>query len=1188
MAGLTIVKNPFVPHRGRITHAVCPNTTVGEVIDTHLPVGMPWRVFVDGVEVTDRTTVLREGQECSVCAVVAGGGGGGGGKNVLRTVALIAVVALATVYGGPMGVAMGQTLLGGTIAAGTTAATFWGAIGTATIMVGGSLLINTIMPPPKPEMGAFSLDQSNTYGWDPAVNQIDEGLALPVLYGTRLVTPQIISRYRTTDGTSEQLNLLMAISDGEITSITNVRANDVDITTIPGAIVSTRLGTPTQTVVPGFQDTIFEKVVGAIVEDGSPVTVTTDGNSVESLGVGLVFQQGLFSYTNGAYGPLSVTVQIEYSITGLNSWTSFSTTITNDSAGPFRFYQPLGSYITAQTYDVRVTIATPALASDSVTLRQSTMYIEYIHEVTTDDFTYPGVALLGITAVASEQIYGATPSINCLATRSTVYQYATTWGTGTPTSRPANNPAWICYDMLVNPLYGMGVPLDRIEIQNFIDWADFCTTKGHVCNIYLDQTQSLYDGLNMVSEIGRGSVVQRGTTFGAMWDDTGTRVHLYTPGNIITDSYNMVYLDKDSRANIVEVTYFDEALDYERKVVNVLDTNATDLDVERKSSIVLYGCTNRDQAARHGKFLLNSNKYLRRVVTFDTDIDSIVCEVGDIIGFAHDVPRYGEGGRIVSATAGGAVLSREVSFETGKTYVVIAKNPADNVLQTRGVVNPGTSTTATITLSSNWATTPAKDWVYSFGETNKEVKDFRVVAISRSGELKATITAMEYRSEVYSDSVTIPTYEQESNLPDLTALVLDDVYEVQADGTYIGKIYATWRGYTTYWTYSVVDDTGRSVAQGTTDRRDVTIGGVQEGKTYTVSVKAAYGGTELTSSVTMIVDPPEAPTGLSITTLSEFVTLRWNVAVSEIPVATYQILKGADLATAIAIGSADKTFTTFLEPVTGTFTYWVRAIDRSGRIGAAASVTANIKVSDDYRTLADLEFTGGATTTNVSVEAVSGDLIIPNEDSTTWEAWWDATGYTTWQEFIDDGYLQYLAPSLNTTLTSSIEQVFDLGGLITQGIIDTSCEVVNYYGNPAGLTIIPTISYSANGVDYVNVTSVFQVPASLFRYVKVKLTMTRLDTASIYVVNPTLRVVAKKLTDSGVATINVANSGVVVNLTGSFAKVTGVAITPLGDVDAYGQSTDISGVSFPTSFTGYLRSGGTKINGTFAYTVTGY
>jgi hypothetical protein len=36
-----------------------------------------------------------------------GGGGGGGGKNPLRTVLMIAVMVVATVYGGPLGASLG-------------------------------------------------------------------------------------------------------------------------------------------------------------------------------------------------------------------------------------------------------------------------------------------------------------------------------------------------------------------------------------------------------------------------------------------------------------------------------------------------------------------------------------------------------------------------------------------------------------------------------------------------------------------------------------------------------------------------------------------------------------------------------------------------------------------------------------------------------------------------------------------------------------------------------------------------------------------------------------------------------------------------------------------------------------------------------------------------------------------------
>jgi len=136
--------------------------------------------------------------------------------------------------------------------------------------------------------------------------------------------------------------------------------------------------------------------------------------------------------------------------------------------------------------------------------------------------------------------------------------------------------------------------------------------------------------------------------------------------------------------------------------------------------------------------------------------------------------------------------------------------------------------------------------------------------------------------------------------------------------------------------------------------------------------------------------------------------------------------------------------------------------------------------------------------------------------------------------------------------------------------------------------VVPTISYSSDDITYVDVVGVYQVPATGFRYVKIKLDFTRADSNAIYVVNPTMRVVAKGLSEGGTGTVSIANDGLTVALSNSFAKVTSIVVTPLGDVDKTATATDITAVDFPTSFTVYLRTSGTKTTGDFSYTVVGY
>jgi hypothetical protein len=55
----------------------------------------------------------------------------------------------------------------------------------------------------------------------------------------------------------------------------------------------------------------------------------------------------------------------------------------------------------------------------------------------------------------------------------------------------------------------------------------------------------------------------------------------------------------------------------------------------------LVGCTDRTMAKRHGKFLLNCNRYITLTASWEADVDSIHCLPGDVVEVAHDVPQWG-------------------------------------------------------------------------------------------------------------------------------------------------------------------------------------------------------------------------------------------------------------------------------------------------------------------------------------------------------------------------------------------------------------------------------------------------------------------------------------------------------------------------------------------------------------------
>lgn len=78
-------------------------------------------------------------------------------------------------------------------------------------------IIQLFTPTPALDAGSGDFEDSQTYSWNPTNNAMSEGRAVPVLYGTHLVTPPCIARNVSLDAQGRQvLNLLLAVGEGPI------------------------------------------------------------------------------------------------------------------------------------------------------------------------------------------------------------------------------------------------------------------------------------------------------------------------------------------------------------------------------------------------------------------------------------------------------------------------------------------------------------------------------------------------------------------------------------------------------------------------------------------------------------------------------------------------------------------------------------------------------------------------------------------------------------------------------------------------------------------------------------------------------------------------------------------------------------------------------------------------------------
>lgn len=477
----------------------------------------------------------------------------------------------------------------------------------------------------------------------------------------------------------------------------------------------------------------------------------------------------------------------------------------SNKTGALRYTFKTGQITDKGKYEVRVTRYTPEWND---TRHGENMYLAAVREVVFDDFIYPRMVLVGIRALATDQLSGSF-SFSCMAEGALIRVYdGENWSVAYST-----NPAWVCFDILTQPVIDDalnvvrydGINPSRLDVPKFLEWAQFCNTavpdgKGGTepritFNGGFDAEMTMWEAALQVCRAGRATLLWNGIDISVAIDKTSSPVQLFTVGNVEKDSFRVDYLSMSERASEIEADFINAENGFERDRLSVIDPA-----LQNKSSKVTtnyFGLTKPSEIWRALTYQLNCNKYLTRTVQFQADVDAIVCTVGDVINVQHDVPRWGDaGGRLVSATETTVTLDKEVTIEAGKTYGLMVKLNRNDHLVERIVTTPA-GTVSTLTVSAAFTELPEQYDVYAFGETLKVTKPFKVIMIEPTSDLKAVITGIEYNASIYASDnaepvLPTPNYSSEPAFRSVTGLTAVERIEDRLDGSVQDLIYVSW------------------------------------------------------------------------------------------------------------------------------------------------------------------------------------------------------------------------------------------------------------------------------------------------------------------------------------------------------------------------------------------------------------
>lgn len=867
MVNVIIVKNPFKPEQHETQYMPFKK---GKPVSHYHKAPGEWVYSINGHEVTADTPVNDDDY----------------------------IVAMPKIEGKFFGVllSIGMAVFTGGIASGAIfgiQSLIWRTVLSMAIGMIGNAVISKLTAP---KVDRSNSEQSTTYGWGGTKTVTGQGYPLAVTYGRMKSAGMLLSRHVISDGEKQYLNLLYCAGEGELSKIEDIRINSNPISNYKDVQVDIRLGTNDQTVIPNFNDNFADQ--GLNYELKSEWSVQqVQGDACDAIELTIGFPNGLYySNDSGGMDKTSVTVDAEIRKVGTQEWQSLPLSNNKGLSShvkkePKRWFfvdrenkkianSNYTGYIREATnsafyrvfrfdnldkakYEVRMRCA----AKDGTSLRHvNKVYWTQLTQIIYDDFVHPGKALIGIKALATSQLSGSDPDVSWIQERSKVWVFNPY--TNQYEEKPADNPAWAAYDLLhicrkIGGEYVVfGQPYGRIDYDAFNAWAEKCTLNKFTFNYIYDSATRLWDALKYPETVGRGKVIPAGTRFTCVSDYQSSPVQLFTVANIKYGSFTEEFQGVEARANSIELSFINKDKDYERDVIPVYgDTYDESNSLTNPAQIELMGCTSLEQAYRHGKHYLRCNKYEVRTVTFEAFTDAIACTVGDIILVQHDVPEWGEGGRVVAVNGQSITLDREVATQPGKQYQLLVRNNTTDAVTTYNVINvSGANVIVQETIPVQ------KDCIYAFGEISKAAKPFRVLAITEGhSEMTRKIQCMEYYPELYAaDDGHIPSINYAnhgaSDIQDIG--LVSDVYG--ANGIMYSRIAVTWQLPRDGKVTNVVvnfrntkSDTWTYVGNFPSSANGTAIADVLLGANYEVRAQAINDLGQLTTGVTKSINIPK-------------------------------------------------------------------------------------------------------------------------------------------------------------------------------------------------------------------------------------------------------------------------------------------------------------------------------------------
>ncbi|HDR2753153.1 TPA: DUF1983 domain-containing protein [Enterobacter asburiae] len=526
-----------------------------------------------------------------------------------------------------------------------------------------------------------------------------------------------------------------------------------------------RPGTQTQTPIPGFPAVENETSIGVSLTKATPWTRAISNTQIDAVLVRIGIPQLQQQERDGDIVGASVKYHIDLSVDGGAYATVLTKTVTEKLGALYELTHRINLPKANTSWQIRVVRDTDDSTSQ---LLQNKTQVQAITEVIDARLRYPHTALLYVSFNAKS--FNNIPKISCKPKGRIIRipsnydpiarTYSGTWD-GTFKWGWTNNPAWIWFDVLTEPRFGLGrrvkpEMLDKWELYRIAQRCDQKIPDGKggsgieprfMFDVYIQSEADAWQVIKDIAAGFNGMTFWGNNMFNVVSDmpaDT-SKLQILTRASVVGKPVYSSGSEK-TRFSSALINFSDPDNHYQDRTTAVMFPDLVKQFKFKQTQITAIGCTRESEAQRRGGWAVYSNS-LDRIITVQTGLDGFVYVPGTVFAFADErLSGRVYGGRITGYNAGlkAVTTDRGTSAVAGDTLMIRTQGGTveSRVIQT---VN-GTQ----LVVTTPFAAAPLPNAVFVIDAGQLRLQYFRVTNLKFDDEENTvTITGAEYNASKY-------------------------------------------------------------------------------------------------------------------------------------------------------------------------------------------------------------------------------------------------------------------------------------------------------------------------------------------------------------------------------------------------------------------------------------------------------